>query len=123
MDSVQLAFSGVVVTTLPAGQDEPGSWQVVKFDVARIWKGNASKEVTIYNRMTNPDNGSAGPIPFIHGHRYIVFAHRLSGAEMQELGLPTTTVAFGTGMCAGGSQLLEVYKDEVSEIGFGQAPK
>ena len=118
-----VVFSGSVASAVSTGNPDAG-WQSVTFVVDRVWKGNASRRVVLYNRLVNPVPSTAHGVAFDTGQRYLVFAHRLQAWEKQELGLSPASEGFATGVCADGSRPIDLVSEmDFKGIGLGRTPQ
>jgi hypothetical protein len=83
---VPLIFHGTATRVqqipLPNGNAFDGSPQLLRFEVHRMWKGIAARNITIYNLM-----GSERPKISVGG-QYLVFAFLIPLEGRAQLGLP-----------------------------------
>jgi len=70
--------------------------QLVSVEVLRLWKGDSSRRVTIYFRERGVHEGE---VDLRAGEVFLIFAHRLTAAERQEIGIQEAEPALGTSNC------------------------
>jgi len=96
-----VVFDGTVVSVRDVLQGE-----AVTFDVRQVWKGNVTKQFSIYHvaRRRTTQMPDRWGLPFPQGQRYIVFAHCLTAWERGLFDVGDVLESFGTDACRDGSQ-------------------
>ena len=114
-----VAFRGIVTKVEyldpDTAQSEPRI--IVTFSVSRVWKGLVRSEVvlhTIYNKY------SCAGFYFQKGKEYLVFAY--PNEEDMAKKFPLAKKSLGTNIC-NGTNLIELAKDDLREIGKGRKPR
>ena len=110
----ELVFSGTVVEILPVKVET--AFYTVTFTVDRVWKGTASKRLTLYVWPATAEDAR-----FEVGRQYVAIAHRLTNPEVRKtFGLSgSDAVAFTPVSCTDSTNLAPTL---AGDLGLGYPP-